>query len=264
MKERTLLEEHYNKFSEEKRLTRRHGQVEYLTTIRYIHKYLEELNGNKNEIKIIDIGAGTGRYAIALAEEGYDVTAVELVKYNVGIMKSKNSNVKAYQGSALNLKKFKDQTYDVGLLFGPMYHLFTKEDKLKALSEAKRVIKSGGILFVAYLMADYSILIHGFRDNYIKESISNGKVNKDFSINNSEEDLYDYIRISQIDELNREIGTERLQMIAATGMANHMRSVLSAMDQETFEVFLEYHFATCEREDLLGASSHTVDILSIP
>lgn len=66
----------------------------------------------------MDIGAGTGRYSVALAEEGFDVTAVELVKHNLGILKSKNSSVKAYQGNALKLKRFEDETFDITLLFG--------------------------------------------------------------------------------------------------------------------------------------------------
>ena len=98
----TELEKHYNKFCEDKRLLRRHGQVEYITSMKYIHDFL----GNSKDKKIIDIGAGTGRYSVCLANEGYDVTAVELVKYNLGILKSKKSNVKAFQGNALDLSRF--------------------------------------------------------------------------------------------------------------------------------------------------------------
>ena len=101
----TDLVAYYNKFNEEKRLQSRHGQVEYHTTMHYIHRYLELLQrereadgkpkqlefgnaGNRHTepLRIIDIGAGTGRYSVALAAEGYDVTAVELVKYNLGIL----------------------------------------------------------------------------------------------------------------------------------------------------------------------------------
>ena len=53
------LEKYYNKFCEDKRLTRRHGQVEYITSMKYIHEYLENDNA-----KILDVGAGTGRYSI--------------------------------------------------------------------------------------------------------------------------------------------------------------------------------------------------------
>ena len=76
-----------------------------------------------SNIHILDIGAGTGRYSVG-ENEGYDVTAVELVKHNLGILKAKKSSVNAGQGNALNLSKFPENFYDVTLLFGPMYHLF--------------------------------------------------------------------------------------------------------------------------------------------
>lgn len=265
VKEHSYLEEYYHKFSEEKRLTRRHGQVEFITSMHYIHQYLNEIGKKvkKEEIQVLDIGAGTGGYAIPLANEGYDVSAVELVKYNVGMLKAKESSVKAYQGSALNLKRFANDTFDFTLLFGPMYHLFSEEDKVQALKEAKRVTKKKGIIFVAYLMNEYSIVVHGFRDNHIKECMKKGQVSKDFHTINQEEDLYDYVRISDIDKFNEKAGLERIQIIAATGPANYMRPTLQAMDEETFELFMKFHLATCERMDLIGASSHTVDILRV-
>ena len=252
------LEVYYNKFCEDKRLTRRHGNVEYITSMKYIHKYLEQLPKNA---KILDVGAGTGRYSIALAEEGYDVTAVELVKYNLGILKLKSDKVKAYQGTALKLKRFENDSFDMTLVFGPMYHLYTFEDKVKALSEAKRVTKPGGIILVAYIMNEYSILTHGFKDNYIKESFEKGKVDDTFHVIAEPEDLYDYVRLEDIAAYNEAAGLERMQIVAADGPANYMRQTLNAMDDETYELFIQYHLSTCERPELLGASAHTLDIL---
>ena len=251
------LEKYYNKFCEEKRLTRRHGHVEYVTSMKYIHKYLE----GKPNAKILDVGAGTGRYSVQLAEEGYDVTAVELVKYNLGILKSKGSSVKAYQGTALNLSRFEDDTFDMTLVFGPMYHLYTLEDKVKALTEAKRVTKKDGVILVAYCMNEYSILTYGFKENHIRESVANGKVNQEFHVVAEPEDLYDYVRIEDIDAIRGAAKLERIQLIAADGPANYMRQILNAMDEETYQLFIEYHLSTCERPELLGASAHTLDIL---
>lgn len=252
------LEKYYNKFCEDKRLTRRHGQVEYLTSMKYIHKYLEN---NKNA-KILDVGAGTGRYSVQLANEGYDVTAVELVKHNLGVLKSKGSSVKAYQGTALDLSRFSENTFDMTLVFGPMYHLYTSEDKVKALQEAKRVTKVGGVILVAYCMNEYSVITYGFKENNIRKSIENGKLSDDFHVISEPEDLYDYVRIEDINRLNEESGLKRIKLISADGPANYMRSVLNAMDEETFKLFIDYHFSTCERPDLLGASAHTLDILT--
>ena len=248
----TELEKYYNKFCEEKRLTRRHGYVEYVTSMKYIHEYLPQ--GKKETIKILDVGAGTGRYSVQLAGEGYDVTAVELVKYNLGILKSKKSSVKAYQGNALNLSRFEADQFDMVLVFGPMYHLYTKEDKVKALKEAKRVVKPGGIILVAYCMNEYSILTYGFKEGHMKESIRNQKVDDSFHVRSKEEDLYDYVRIEDIDAIDQAAGVKREKLIAADGPANYMRTVLNAMDEETYQLFIQYHLSTCERKDLLGAS----------
>ncbi len=257
------IEAYYNKFNEEKRLNSRHGQVEYRVSMKYIHQYLQDM-GEAEHVKILDIGAGTGRYSVKLAEEGYDVTAVELVKYNLGILKQKNSRVKAMQGNALNLKKLEDNLFDLTLLFGPMYHLFSYEEKLQALKEARRVTKPGGILLVAYCMNEYGVISYAFKERHIKECIEKQRLTKDFQTLSQKEDLYDYMRLEDIKKLSQDADLVRLKILSSDGPANYMRPFLNQLDQEEFEYFVQYQMATCEREDLLGAGAHTVDILRKP
>lgn len=259
----TELELYYNKFNEEKRLDSRHGQVEFITSMKYIHKYLDEIAKDKprSEIKILDVGAATGRYSVPLAEEGYDVTAVELVKHNLARLKAKGSSVKAYQGNAMKLRRFEDNSFDVVLVFGPMYHLHEKEEKLKALSEAKRVVRPGGIIFVAYIMNEYSVITYAFKEKHIKEGMQNGMLDENFHCTKAANELYSFVRTEDIENLNEEAGLERIQLIAADGAANYIRPFLNALDEEEFGYFIEYHLSTCERADLMGASGHLVDIL---
>ena len=267
----TELEQYYNKFNEEKRLDSRHGQVEFITSMKYIHEVLDSISQVSSadttpiiapqDIKILDIGAGTGRYSVALANEGYDVTAVELVKYNLGILKKKNSTVKAMQGNALNLKKLADNTFDVTLLFGPMYHLFGFEDKKKALSEAKRVTKPDGMILIAYCMNEYSVLTYGFKEGHILECMEQGRFNDTFRTQSEPKHLYDYMRLEDINALNEAVGLRRIKIISPDGPANYMRPVLNRLSQEEFDAFLQYHMATCERMDLIGAGAHTLDIV---
>ena len=259
----TELELYYNKFNEEKRLNSRHGQVEFITSMKYIHKYLEQMEQTKprSEIKILDIGAGTGRYSIPLSEEGYDVSAVELVKHNLGRLKQKGSLVKAYQGNAMKLKRFESDCFDVVLLFGPMYHLLEQEEKVKALSEAKRVVKPGGIIFVAYIMNEFSVITYAFKERHIKEAMETGMLDEAYHCTKTANDLYSMVRTEDIVELNEIVGLKRLQIIAADGAANYIRPYLNALDEEEFRYFIAYHLSTCERPDLLGASGHLVDIL---
>ena len=81
MNEENLIK-YYNKFNEDKRLNTRHGQVEFITSMKYIKEYLKEFNNPK----ILDVGAGTGKYSINLANDGYDVTALELIKHNLKVI----------------------------------------------------------------------------------------------------------------------------------------------------------------------------------
>ena len=69
-----VLTNYYSNYDEEGRLLSKHGQVEYLTTMRYIEKYLQP------GMRILEVGAATGRYSHALAQCGYQVDAVELVQ----------------------------------------------------------------------------------------------------------------------------------------------------------------------------------------
>lgn len=253
----TELEKYYNKFDEDHRLTTRHGQVEFATSMKFIHDYIPA----GEHIKILDIGAGTGRYSVALSQEGHSVTAVELVERNLKILESKHSSVNCWPGDARDLHFLEDNTFDITLLFGPMYHLHTQEQQLKALSEAKRVTKKGGKIFVAYVMNEYSIIQYCFKKNTIRECVEKGWVTSDFHTVPSEDQLYTYVRLEDIDEINRLSDIQRIKIFAADGPSDYMRRELNAMDDETFRLFMQYHLATCERPDLLGASSHLVDIL---
>lgn len=256
MNEENLIK-YYNKFNEDKRLNTKHGYIEFITSIKYIHEYLK----NMNNPKILDIGAGTGKYSIALANEGYDVTAVELVKHNLRVIEKKCDKVKTYLGNAIKLDMFNDNSFDLILLFGPMYHLVTKEEQLKALNEAKRILKPGGILLVAYVMNEYAVLVHGFRDNFIKECIDDNVINNSFQCTPKETDLYKYMRLEDINELNQLSNLKRIKIITPDGPSNYMRNVLNKMDDETFNLYIKYHLSICERQDLIGAAAHTLDIL---
>ena len=178
------IDRFYEQFDEEKRLKRRHGEVEFFVTNHYIEKFLKEYNSPK----IADIGAGTGAYSVPLSQKGLDVTAVEFAQKNLKKLRDKHSNVKTYWGDAKNLDMLNDETFDVTLLFGPMYHSFCFEDKIKCLSEAKRITKKGGLIFVAYYMNEYGVLMHGFVDGNITKAIAEKRIDGNFHIVQKDDD----------------------------------------------------------------------------
>ena len=250
------LEKYYNKFNEDKRLLSRHGQVEFFVAIQKI----DEVIGNRSGLDIIDIGAGTGRYSAYFAERGHNVVAVEPVRKNWSQIAPKNEKIKAVLGNALNLK-FADNSFDVALLFGPLYHLFSFEDKLKALSEAKRVLRPGGVVLVMYLMNEYAVLTYGFKEGKLDESIKAGKLTKDYQVVSSEEDLYSYVRLEEINKLMMKSGLRRVKIVGVDGATDYMRDCLNRLSNEDFDRYKQYQLMLSERRELLGASSHTMDIL---
>lgn len=251
------IEKHYNKHPEDLRLLRRHGMVEFETTMHHLRRFL------KPDDYILDIGAGTGRYASALMAEGYKVKAVELVRRNIDVFLKREPTADVVQGDARNMPFIEDATADITLLLGPLYHLIGDEEKLKALKEARRVTKPGGLIFVAYLMNEYSILSYCFDEDRIGELMDKGVVDKDFHIQAQADELYDYIRLEDIDRLNAKAGLERVTIFSPDGAADYMRTRLNRMSDETFVRFIEYQKCISERQDLIGAGSHTVDVVKI-
>ncbi|MGN0493071.1 MAG: class I SAM-dependent methyltransferase [Acutalibacteraceae bacterium] len=258
METKDYLRHFYESNDEDRRLISKHGMVEYITTMKYLEKYLEP------DMRVLEIGAATGRYSHALAQKGYQVDAVELVEHNIEIFKQntiEGEPVTITQGNATNLSDFESNTYDITLLLGPMYHLFTREDKLKALSEAIRATKKGGIIFAAYCMGDASILSYGFVRGEIYNIIEKCMINTEtFDTFSNPWDIFELYRKEDIDSLRAKFNVTPLHFIAADGYTNHMRETVDRMDDKMYELYLKYHLATCERQDMVGYSHHTLDV----
>ena len=254
------LEEYYNNYDEEGRLLSRHGQVEYLTTMKYIYESLEGIN----DPQILEVGAGTGRYCVTLAKQGFRVTAVELIEHNLEILRSKlggTESIATVQGNALDLSLFSDHSFDLTMLLGPMYHLYTREEQLKALSEAVRVTKPGGYILVAYCMNEPTVIQYVFGLNHLHEVMGLNMLTPDWHCISEPKDLFELVRTEDITALDEQVPVKRIKLVATDGATNYKREYIDAMDDETFAKWMDYHFAICERQDLIGASHHTLDIL---
>ena len=252
-----IITSFYTEVDEEQRLQKsRHGQLEFRTTMEYIHRMIPE------GARILEVGAGTGRYSIALAKEGYEVTAVELLENNLEVLKENAKgidNLQAFQGDALDLSKWADDTFDVTLVLGPMYHLYEREQVHKAIDEAIRVTKKDGVIFFAFLSV-YAILFN----NYLKENLRDGieeNFTEEYKVRHFEEQLFTGYDIAEFEALFAEKEVEYISTVAANTILELARKRTDfVMSDEDFEAFAKYHLATCEKRELLGASSHLLYI----
>lgn len=258
--ETRYIQEFYNRFDEDGRLASRHGSVEFLTTMHYICRYLQP------GARVLEIGAGTGRYSHGLARKGFRVDAVELVEHNIEVFRRNTlpgEAVTVTQGNALDLSGFESNVYDAVLLLGPLYHLYTEADKRRALAEAIRVARPGGVIFAAYVISDGCLLDEGFRRGnvdvaaYLREGLLDPETFAAFS---RPQDLFELVRKEDVDALMAFFPVTRLHYVAADGCALLLREELDSMDETRFQLFLRYHLSVCERPDLLGVTSHALDI----
>lgn len=243
--------------NEDSRLTRsRHGQLEYLTTMNYIHKFVPP------ESKVMEVGAGTGRYSAALAMEGYNVTAVELVKSNLEILRQNIAglkNITSYQGDAVDLSLFADNSFDAVLVLGPMYHLFEKAEQHRALDEAIRVSKPGGIIMVAFISV-YSIIYNNYLFGNFREGMDEN-FDADFKVKHFKEQCFTGFDIKEFEKLFSEKPVQEIAL-AGTDSVLELPEEAHVLDlsDEDFRLFCEYHLKVCEKRELLGTQAHLLYI----
>lgn len=254
------IKNYYENYDEDNRLTSKHGLVEYITTQKIIHECAKAVSGKS----ILEIGAGTGRYSIPLAEDGFNVTAVELVEHNIEVFLNKLSGsegITVLQGNALDLSRFDDNGFDITLLLGPMYHLYSTKDKVQALSEAVRVTKPGGFILVSYCMNEPTVIQYVFYGGNLQKVIENNMLTDNWHCKSEPKEIFELIRTEEIMELDKTVPVERVKLVATDGATNYFRQTIDTMDGKTFEKWVEYHLSICERQDLIGASHHTLDVL---
>lgn len=250
------IKEYYNHYDEDGRLLKKNRRPEYLLTMEYIEKYLFD------GAKILEIGAGTGRYAVTLADKGYDVTAVELVPHNIEIMKKKvkpEHRITIYEGNAVNLYFLDNETYDIVLLLGPMYHLFTDEDKHSALSEAIRVAKTGGVIYAAYCNNE-TCMYKMFYERRILGLLKKGMITEDYHAISSPNEIFELYRKPEIDEMMKRYNVTRLHFVGVDMLSYVVNNKLNRLNKKEFAEYMKFLHSICERDDLTGFSIHMLDI----
>ncbi len=247
----------YDRADEDSRLKRsRHGQLEYTTTMSYIHRYTNQ------QSRILEVGAGTGRYSIALAKEGLDVTAVELVESNLAVLRENSKgigNISSFQGDATDLSRFKDDSFDITLLLGPMYHLYEPDEVNKAIDEAVRVTKPGGVLLFAFISV-YAIMYA----NYLSGNWAAGQeenFTEDYRVKHFKEQLFTGYDVIEFEQLFEKKPVEWITTAGVDGILEPLedRPDFSIADED-FDTFAAWYLAFAEKRELLGTTNHLLYI----
>ena len=256
-----IIEKFYKEICiEDERLTKdKMHKIEFITTTNYIEKYL------KPGDRILEIGAGTGAYSLYYANKGYKVDAIELSKSNVEVFKTritKDLDVNVIQGNAVDLSVYKDNTFDITLCLGPLYHLFKEEETTSAIKEAIRVTKPGGKIYLAFILFDLTMLTWGFKEKNVYENYGENKqISENFKPNNAEELIFNMRYFEDVKKLIKSFNLKTINYVATDGIGRVIKDEINQMSEEEYNLYIKYHLSICEREDLIGYSGHILAIL---
>lgn len=250
------LQNYYNNiYTEDDRLfkSQKH-KTEFILTTDYIDKYL------KKGMKILELGAGTGAYSLLYASKGYEVDALEYIKENLDILKSKitkGMNINPVLGDARDLSMYKDKTFDMVLNLGPLYHL-EGEDRDKVIQEAKRVCKKGGLIYSAYISNNFAFVkrVKKFDDYVVKykEEIFEG-----FRIGDNE-NVFTLMYPSEMEELMKKYDLFKVHHLTTDGISSLLIDRINELPEDQYKVWIDYLRTTAEREDQLGYGEHLLYI----
>lgn len=267
MKEIKQVISYYESGIERTRLLNGASQIEYLRTKEIISAHLSA--GKKI---IADIGGGTGIYSFWLNELGHEVHFLDLTPGNVADAKKYNDSL-AEKLASINVGNacalpYADNTFDVVLLLGPMYHLIDAGDRNTALKESFRVLKKGGIIFVA-IISKFASLFDGFFSDLVQDPAFVPIMQQDLQsgthINNTNNEYYFtsayFHKPGEIKNELENTGYTNVTTYAADGFGWLIPGITDKIKDENYkELLLDCLRKTATEPSLLGVSAHHITI----
>lgn len=252
--------ESYQNCQEENRLTTNNSRkVEFITTVRALCEILPTSG------KVLDCAAGTGIYAFYLADRGYDVTALDITPRHIDIindqLKAKDYNMITGINDATNLSQFEDESFDVVLCMGPIYHIIDSDLRDKCIEECQRVLKKDGCLVVAYINKFFIFPFIATSDTkYLNTQFAKQLIDKGIITHDDPNCFWTDSYYTSPEEMESSLIKYDMQIadhIAVDGLTPFfMRTKVDEMNDEEFTIWCNYHYSICREKSILGASNH--------
>ena len=172
------IADHYANGYEASRLRSGWSRLEEARTREILARYLPP-----PPAVVLDVAAGAGAYAFWLAEQGYHVHLRDDLPVHIDLARQAAAQrpgaplLSMAVGDARSLDQ-PDGSMDVVLLLGPLYHLTERADRLRALGEARRVLRPGGVAFIVGV-SRFASLLDGLRENYLDDPAFQAIVERD-------------------------------------------------------------------------------------
>jgi len=214
--------------------------------------------------KIADIGGGPGRYAIALAGKGYAVTLIDLSRGSLALAREKAEAAgvmldATIHANALDLSGLASSTYDAVLLFGPLYHLLVEEERLRAVREAMRLLRPGGLLFATFVTrfaqfrwAAYYDAAWLARDReYAEQFLATGI--------HRHPDLFTDAYFAHPDEIvpfMETTGLSTVRMVGCQGAVSHNEERVNQLEGDDWAYWAQLNYRLGQEPSMFGASDH--------
>lgn len=229
------ISNYYSNYDEESRLIKDNAhRVEFDMTNYVLEMYI------KPNSRMLDIGAGTGRYTFYYALKGVSVFAMDLVEKHVEILnnklsKFKNIEIKVAQGNALDLSRFEEGEFDSVLCMGPLYHLEDQKEQYKCLSECKRVLCQNGILAVAY-------------------------INKDTHRQFGNNPYFTGLDSKYVETTLTKLGFNIIEHIATDGITPMVGNFINSLDEDEYKLWLNFNQSICRSKTSIENTLHALVI----
>ncbi len=265
------VQNYYKHFDEKNRLKNDNsGKLEFLMTMRILEKNLPSL-ADGAEVSILDLGGGAGVYSFPLAKKGYKVTLADLSETLLAQAKKLKEEDKVHnliscdQVNATDLSCYKDNSFDVVLLFGPLYHLTEKEEREKCVSEIRRVLKSGGKIFASFIphLSGSIALVQRFcwspdqvDINTLEECFNSGKF-KNLSDHGFQEGYYP--ASEELENLFAANGFDKLLVRSIRGFGYEKEDMIFKFkNKNVFSKILELIDSTAEDKSIIEMCGHAM------